>query len=149
MAKLLFKYSYKSSIDIKAKKEIVWHVLTELSKYPEWNTFTPEVDTQWQLNEKVVLTVKMNPNKKPIQQIEYLLSYAPTDQLSWGMNWGIFLKAERVQRLTRVDGDETNYFTEDVISGLLSPMVNLIYGKSIQRGFDQVAKGLKRHCENQ
>lgn len=142
-----FRYSYRAHVYIECEHEDIWNALTDLDNYHLWNSFTPKVETNWILGEKVVLTVQMKKGKKPIKQIEYLTRYTPIDELAWGMNWGIFLKAERVQQISiDVDG-KSSYFTEDIIEGILSPIVHQLYGKSIQAGFDALAKSLKKYIE--
>jgi hypothetical protein len=120
--------------------------LTDLNSYHLWNPFTPKVKTTWKIGDPVYLTVQMKKGK-PIQQKEYLSRFHPENEFAWGMKWGLFLKAERVQKLIDHDHDKTIYFTEDVIEGPLSPIVNMIYGKSIQQGFDALAQGLKKQME--
>lgn len=142
-----FRYSYKAEVEINTKKELVWTVLTDLDKYHEWNPFTPKVQTSWEIGEPVNLTVQMTKGRSPVLQKEYMSRFSSAGEFAWGMNWSIFLKAERVQRLIDTEPEKTLYFTEDVISGLLSPLVHLIYGKSIQNGFNALAIGLKRHME--
>jgi len=143
-----FKYSYKTSALIVGEKEIIWQVLTDLDSYHLWNPFTPKVETSWAIGEKVILTVQMKKGKKSIMQTEILYLLNPPDELAWGMNWGLLLQAERIQRLTTHTNGNTQYFTEDIIKGLLSPVVHLMYGKSIQKGFNSVAESLKKYIEN-
>lgn len=142
-----FRYSYSALIHIDCEHEDIWNALTDLDNYHLWNPFTPKVETNWQIGEKVVLTVQMKKGKKPIKQIEYLTRYSPNDELAWGMNWSIFLQAERVQQMTLDLNGKMRYFTEDIIEGILSPVVHLLYGKSIQVGFDALAKSLKEYIE--
>ena len=142
----LFRYRYNSTVTIERSRNDVWDALTDLDGYQLWNPFTPKVKTSWQIGDPVYLTVQMKKGK-PIQQKEYLSRFHPKDELAWGMSWGILLKAERVQRLSDLGHEETIYFTEDVIEGPLSPIVHLIYGKSIQNGFNALAKGLKAYLE--
>ena len=143
----LFKYSYKAEIEIEAKPEAIWKALKDLQSYHLWNPFTPKIETDWKLGSKVLLTVNMKKGSKAIIQTEYLTRLDPPYEFAWGMNWGFLLKAERVQKLVRSSDGKTKYFTEDIIHGLLSPIVHLIYGKSIQNGFEQVADSLKKYVE--
>ena len=142
-----FKYKYKAEIEINASPEFIWEVLKDHPNYHLWNPFTPNLETDWKIGGKVVLTVNMKKGRKPILQTEYLSLLNPPIELAWGMNWGIFLKAERIQRLIPMQSGTTRYFTEDIIEGMLSPVVHLMYGKSIQNGFNQVAQSLKRYVE--
>jgi hypothetical protein len=143
-----FRYSYHTELVIPAAKETIWNVLTDLESYQKWNPFTPKIDTNWEIDQPVILTVQMKKGKNPILQKEYLRLYEPPNTMSWGMNWGLFLKAERIQQLTSVSENKTIYYTEDVITGILAPLVHLLYGYSVQRGFEQVGLSLKKYIEN-
>lgn len=144
----LFRYSYKAEVEINADLKTVWDTLIRTDDYQEWNSFTPKVETNWEVGTTLNLTVRMDPKEKPIMQKEVLRKFKLYREIAWGVNWGIFLRAERIQHISeRADGSVT-YFTEDVIWGVLSPIVDAIYGKNIQRGFKDVARGLKAYCEN-
>lgn len=143
----LFKKSYTASSVIDVDQQILWDILINQEEYNLWNPFTPKIETDWKIGSKVKLTVNMKPGKSPIIQTENLVKLNPSNELAWGMNWGVFLHAERIQRLTKVSDGSTEYFTEDVISGLLCPIVHLMYGKYIQKGFEGIAISLKKHAE--
>lgn len=143
----IFRYSYKSEAVINAPKGAIWQVLTNCDNYPEWNPFTVKIETDWQLGHKIHLHVKFKPSSAPSVRTEYISVFQPEDELGWNLNWGIFLKAERIQRLSEIVEDKTYYFNEDVIEGPLSPLVHLIYGNLIQKGFEAVAESLKKYME--
>lgn len=144
----LFEKRYKASSIIVADQQTIWNILVNQKEYHLWNPFTPKIETDWEIGNKVKLTVNMKPGNAPILQIEYLARLNPPIVLAWGMNWRGFLKAERIQRLTKLSDGKTMYFTEDVISGILCPVVHYMYGKYIQKGFEQVAISLKKYAEN-
>lgn len=145
----LFRYSYKSEAEINAPKRDVWQVLTDGHAYPEWNPFTVKIETDWQIGHKIHLHVKFKPASAPSVRTEYISVFKPEDELGWSLDWGILLKAERTQRITEMDKGKTYYFNEDVIEGPLSPLVHLIYGKLIQKGFEAVAASLKKYMEKE
>lgn len=142
-----FRYSYRAQIYIDCKHEDIWYALTDLENYHIWNPFTPKIETNWKIREPVLLTVQMKKGRNSIKQTEYLSRLNPPDEVAWGMKWSIFLKAERVQRLSSDENGDTLYFTEDIIEGMLSPIVHLMYGKSIQKGFEALAKSLKKYMD--
>ena len=144
---MLFEKRYKASVVIDADLQEIWDVLVNQNEYHAWNPFTPKIETDWKIGSKVRLTVRMKPGKSPILQTEYLTKLNPPNELAWGMDWGGFLKAERIQRLTSLPDGKIQYFTEDCISGILCPIVDLIYGKYIQLGFESVASSLKNYAE--
>ncbi len=142
----MFHRQYRASIDIQAPKTVVWDVLTDTSNYELWNTFTEKVELNWQVGSPVKMHVRMNPDRKPIVQTEYLRQYEEGETISWGMNWWPLLKAERTQTLTFGENG-CRYESVDIIKGPLTPLVHAIYGKPIQSGFERVCEGLKGYSE--
>ena len=134
-------------INIKARPSQVWDTLTDLDEYSTWNPFTTRVETDWQTGSRVILTVQMHENSKPIRQVEYITRFVPGRELAWGMDWGIWLKAERTQQVIEDSPGSVRYKTEDRIHGLLCPLVHLLYGRSIQAGFEKMAVSLKKYIE--
>jgi len=143
----LFSKKYQAQIEIHSTVDRLWGVLMDLDQYGSWNPFTIQVETDWQPGSRVLLIVQMRENRKPIRQVEYLTRLNPKQELAWGMNWGIWLKAERTQRIVRVSSTTVRYETEDRLRGLLCPLVHLLYGRHIQNGFEKMAAALKNHIE--
>jgi hypothetical protein len=142
------RYSYKSEIIINSATEEIWQVLTDLESYAKWNPFTVKVRSEWIPGKPVHLTVKMKPNRRPITQTEYLSRIQQPEILAWGFSYGWILKAMRTQQLIRIHETQTQYVNEDIIEGLLSPIVHAIYGKWIQKGFDEISVALKNYMKN-
>ena len=139
-----------STIDIDAPAERVWAILADLSRYGEWNPFTPRIDASLVIGEPVVLHVAMKPGKPLIVQREVCSANDPAKwELGWGLQMGpaFVLRANRIQRLTRIGPDRTRYYTSDTFAGLLVPIVMGLYRADIQRGFDGAARGLKERAE--
>jgi hypothetical protein len=139
----------ESSVEIHAPIDTVWGVLIDLDNYHAWNRFTPKVETTLEVGSPVLLHVQMTP-KKMIQQKEWVQAVFPPSELSWGMTMGhpIFLTATRSQTLTALDGQTTRYETVDKMSGILVPLVRLLYGKYIKHGFDALVEGLRIRAES-
>ena len=142
-----FSKKYSATVLIHASPGEVWEALTDLDKYGSWNPFTIRVETDWQIGRRVILTVQMRANRKPIRQIERLSRFVPGHEIVWGMDWGIWLQAERIQRITKTSPGLVRYETEDRIHGLLSPLVHFLYGRYIQGGFEAMAYSLKKYIE--
>lgn len=142
----MFHRQYHAGIDIQAPRSAVWDVLMDTSSYALWNTFTEKVALDWKVGSPVKMHVRMNPDRKPVLQTEYLRQYEAGETISWGMNWWPLLKAERIQTLTATENG-CRYETIDIIRGPLTPIVNALYGKLIQSGFDRVCAGLKKYAE--
>ena len=142
-------FAVASSIDIHASVDTVWRILVDLDNYHTWNRFTPKVETTLEVGSPVLLHVQMTP-KKMLLQKEWVREVTPRRELSWGMTMGhpFFLAAARSQTLTPLDEHTTRYQTVDKMSGILVPLVRLLYGKKIKRGFDALAEGLRVRAES-
>lgn len=134
-------------VTIEAPVETVWRVLTDFDRYGEWNPFTPSVKAKLEIGAQVDMRVRMGPYRLP--QTEIICAIEPPTFLAWrtviGASW--LLSAVRSQRLDDL-GDETcRYTTSDEFRGLLMPLVILCTGGFVRRGFNAVARALKRRAE--
>ena len=130
-------------IDIEAPAQRVWDILLDVEKYGEWNPFTPRVDTNFEVGSPVVLHVNMGPVK--LKQPELIQAVEPPRLLAWGMTMGahFLLFTRREQRLQALSETSCRYETSDSFSGLLTPLIMLLCGRLIRRGFNDVARALK------
>lgn len=138
-----------ASVEIGAPRARVWSILVDLSRYPEWNPFTPRVEASLKIGEPVILHVAMKPGKPTMRQPEVMTSYVEGEELGWGTTMGhrALLHANRTQRLVDLGGGRTRYDTVDRFEGALVPLVMALYGRHVQRGFDETAAALKKRAE--
>ena len=141
-------YTIRSDpVTIEAPVATVWRVLTRFERYGEWNPFTPHVKAELAMGARVDMRVAMGPFR--LKQTEIICALEPPTRLAWrttiGARW--LLHAVREQRL-EVRGDGTcRYATADEFRGVLMPLVILLTGSFVRRGFDAVADALKRRAE--
>ncbi|KIG19035.1 hypothetical protein DB30_05939 [Enhygromyxa salina] len=140
---------FSTRVDIAASAERVWKILADLEGYSAWNPFTPRIETTFVVGDPIVLHVSFD-GAKPRRQVEILRSWAPGEQLCWGMTIGPawLFRAERVQRVEVLGDQRCRYVSEDAFAGALSPVVELLYGGKVQRGFDALGAALKRRAES-
>lgn len=138
-----------ATIDIDAPRERVWSILVDIPRYAEWNPFTPRIETTLKIGEPVILHVQMKPGQATMRQPEVMTSYVEGEELGWGttMMHRTVLHANRTQRLTDLGGGRTRYVSVDRFQGAIVPIVMALYGKHVQRGFDETAAALKRRAE--
>ena len=139
---------YRGEAWIDAPPEAVWAVLVDLDAYPSWNPFTPRVRSTLEVGDPVELTVRLPPWGTR-RQVERIRRREAPWALDWGSDFllgGALVRALRTQRLEPVDGG-TRYVTEDVIEGPLAPLVGLLFGRALERGFGAVPGALRREVE--
>ena len=145
----VFACEVSACTEIAAPIDAVWKVLTDFDQYSEWNPFTPKVETDFEIGSPVTLYVDM-PGKSRMVRTEWVNLVEPEQTICWGMHMGasIVFCANRWQTLRTLDNGDTEYVTEDRMSGLLAPLVMRLYGKPMQIGFQSVADSLKHWIES-
>ncbi len=138
----------RAEIDIEAPIERVWQILRDFDRYPEWNAFTPRVETSLEIGDPIHLHVRLL-GERLMHRVEIVTRNQPYT-LGWEMQMltPSVLYAHRVQVLTPIDEGLTHYMTEDVFSGLLRPVVLGLLGTAMERGFRDCAMGLKKAAES-
>ena len=134
-------------VTIEAPVETVWRVLTDFDRYGEWNPFTPNVKAELEIGARVDMRVAMGGYR--LKQTEIICAVEPPTRLAWrtviGARW--LLHAVREQRLEVLSDATCCYTTSDEFKGVLMPLVILLSGGFVRRGFNALALALKRRAE--
>ncbi len=140
----------RSEIEIDAPPEPVFDILTDLARYPEWNPFTPQIDSTLEPGAAVRMRVRLRGDDKLMTQVEYVTANERPHKLCWGADIPLrfLIRADRCQRLERLPGGRTRYICTDDFSGWLTPVVMRFFGPAVQRGFDDCATALKKRAES-
>ena len=144
----MFRHTVCSdSVDIEAPVRQVWEILADVERYGEWNPFTTRVDTSLEVGSSVDLYVSLGPFR--LKQPESIQDVVPPSLLAWGTTMGArwLLKTRREQRLESLGDTRCRYTTTDAFAGVLTPVVVLLFGGLIRRGFNAMALALKERAE--
>lgn len=135
-------------VNIDAPQQLVWDILRDIRRYPEWNPFTERVITDFKPGSPIELHVHLPGRGRSVQR-EFITHLEPPSVMGWGMNilHDRLLKARRLQTIEKLAPDRCCYHTEDHITGLLCPLVRLLYLKSMTAGFNAMAHALKHRAE--
>jgi hypothetical protein len=139
---------YRAEAEIAAPPALVWDVLMDLESYPLWNPYTIAMESTLRVGDPMVMAVKMN-ELLTLEQIEHIRVLEAGHKVCWGIETTTpeLNSGERCQWLEALPDGGTRYVTEDLIEGLLNPVVLGLFDTDLQRGFDGVARGLKGRAE--
>lgn len=136
-------------VEIDAPQSLVWDVLVDYGRYPEWNPYTVRVDTSLEVGADVVLhlpdpaspgsTFTTTEVMRVIDAPRHL-QYDTADNLP-----GIF--AVRDQWVEDLGDGRSSYRTTDVFSGEFAQVAYDLQGAWVKAGFDAVAHALKARAE--
>jgi hypothetical protein len=130
---------------IRATPERVWALLTNLERWPTWNTTVTGVEGEIAVGRKVTVRVKIAPGQDfPVK----VAALEPLHRMVWrgGMPLGFLFKGERTYLLTPRGGGEVDFSMEEVFDGLLSGIITRSI-PDLQPAFDEFAACLKAEAE--
>ena len=144
----MFAFAVESEpVVIGAPAELVWETLLDADRYEAWNPFTTRIATDFEPGSPIRMRVVLGPLK--LNLTEYVQEVEPPRRLAWGTDFGnrSLLTAKRTQFITPIDATSCSYHTTDTMSGLIAPLVRLLFAKLVLRGFDDTGRALKRRAE--
>ncbi|HLJ63919.1 MAG TPA: SRPBCC domain-containing protein [Stellaceae bacterium] len=136
--------NFAAAIEIRARPETVWNLLTEAQGYPQWNSTVDKVEGRIALGEKITVHAKIAPGRAfPVKVTEFV----PSERMVWsgGMPLGLF-KGDRRFTLTLTSPGVTWFTMQEGFSGLLAPLITRSI-PDLQPAFDAFAADLKRRAE--
>jgi hypothetical protein len=136
--------SFRTSTLIRSTPDTIWSILTDASRWSEWNTTVSKIDGKIAPGEKITVYAKVNPGRAfPLKVSEFI----PGKKMVWagGMPLGLF-KGERTYTLTPRSDGQVEFDMREEFSGLMAPLIT----KSIpdlQPSFEEFALALKQRAE--
>lgn len=137
----------EKTLDIQAPPAVVWEVLTDFSKYPEWNPFVVECRSTLRPGEAMDMRVKLvGP---PQRQVEWMNEHVPGKRFAYNMK-PFPLGAVRSLRSHDVEAlgaDRTRYRSYFRLDGWMMPLVRGLFGAAIERGMRGMWEGVQSRSE--
>jgi hypothetical protein len=133
--------------DIEAPPAVVWEVLTDLARYPDWNPFVVECRSTLIPGEPIDLFVKLRT--RPQHQREWVTENVAGKRLSYGMKpfpLGA-LWSRRSHEIEELGSERTRYRSHMQLSGWLMPLVRALFGANLERGFAEMSAAVRTRSE--
>ena len=133
-------------LTIKAPREFVWGILTDLPSYRLWNTLSPRVESTLRLGELVRLWVSDTGITGTNDIFEHrLLVFEPSEHIVWGYERGeVKTRRDQYLGLTR---EGCVYSTSDTFYGPLADSMMDQMGEAILNSFNRLAHSLRDFSE--
>lgn len=135
--------SFETSTSIQASPEAVWEVLTDASKWTQWNPTVERIEGTIAPGRKVTVHTRLSPGRAfPV----VVSRFEPPSRMVWtgGMPLGLF-KGERTY-VVEPQGRGVVFSMRETFSGLMAPLITRSI-PDMQPAFDEFAAALKRRCE--
>lgn len=138
------------TVQINAPASLVWEILVDLGRYPEWNPYTVKVESTLEMGAPVNLFLP-DPTRpgELIHVIEHLAAFDAPKQLSWELSPSEKSPdaARRDQYIEATGPASCAYYSTDQFLGPTAATVMAQHGPWVRQGFDAVAHSLKARAE--
>ena len=138
----------RDKLEIEAPVALVWDVIADLPRYPEWNPFVVRARSSLEVGEPIVMHVRLIPLFAQPQR-ETILECLPQQRLCYGVT-GVPLNALHSLRYheLRPEGSErTHYCSHFELNGWLAPFTQALLGRLLKHRFAAATKALKERAE--
>lgn len=138
------------TVEIDAPALVVWSVLVDYPRYPDWNPFTVRAESTLEIGSRIDLYLpdparpgETIMNREYIREVDapHYLRYDTAEEIP-GMH------AVREQWVTDLGGGRSSYRTTDLFSGEIAEWVHDRQGAWVKAGFDSVCTALKARAES-
>lgn len=136
------------TLDINAPAEVVWEVISDLARYPEWNPFCLECRSTLQPGDPIDMTVKLMA--KPQQQREWMISCEPGTGFSYRMKpvpLGA-LSSQRSHTIVATGAATARYRSYFHLQGWMKVVVLGLFRGKLEQGFAGMTDAIKARAES-
>jgi hypothetical protein len=135
------------SRDIAAPAAVVWKVITDLDAYGEWNPFVVRCRSTLEPGQPIQMWVRLLPFVQ--YQAETVFEHVPLDHLCYGVapaRWNP-MRSRRCHEIREAGAATTRYRSYFELSGAGEPIVRLLLGARLQKGFRAMTDALQKRAE--
>ena len=133
---------------VDAPAEVVWRVICDLERYPEWNPFVVSCESTLAVGDPIAMRVRVLPFLAQPQR-EWILEHEPDRRLCYGISSLPFgaLASRRCHEVGSEGEARALYRSSFRLSGWLAPLVALLLGRRLRAGFGAMSAALCDRAE--
>ena len=142
--KSTFRMEYSAGVNVKAKPEQVWAIMTNASDFPRWNSTVKSMEGKIGMGQVVKLVATIAPSRSFNLKV---IEFVPEKRMVWTdeKTNPMFMGVRTYTLNPKADGS-TDFTMSEVYTGLMLPM---IAGSlpDFRPTFEQYLSDLKREAE--
>lgn len=137
----------RTEIEIAAPPAVVWQVLTDFSRYGEWNPFLASVEGSLSVGSELQIVVSP-PETREYHIVAKVVACEAERELRWRGNWGadFLFRGEHFFRLVPLEHGHTRFVHGEDFAGILVRWLGRRL-TLVARGFVFMNQALKRQVE--
>ena len=138
----------RTEIEIEASAERVWQLITDFSRFPQWNPFMRRVAGEPRMGAR--LEVYLQPSgARGMTFRPTVLNAEPKRELRWIGHLvmpGLF-DGEHILAIESLSANRVRFVQREIFTGLLVPLLARMLDIDTRRGFEEMNQALKARAE--
>jgi hypothetical protein len=133
---------------VDAPPEVVWAVICDLARYPEWNPFVVSCASTLAVGDPISMRVRLFGRFAQPQR-EQILEHERGRRLCYGLPPSRLgaLESRRSHEVTSAGGVRARYCSHFELSGWLAPLVECLLARRLRVGFGAMSRALVARAE--
>ena len=140
--KSTFRMEYAAGINIHAKPERIWALMTNAGDFPRWNSTVKSIEGKIALGQTIQLVAVIAPER--VFKLN-VIEFAPEKRMVWSDGNAMFKGVRTYTVNTKTDGS-TDFTMSEVYTGLMLPMIAGSLPDFVPT-FEQYVSDLKKEAE--
>ena len=132
-------------IGIPVPPDILWEILSDIPRWPEWTTIYPEAKGVVGYGEKLKLTLNL-PNQKPVNLEPRIFDWAPNEAIQWKLPLYGFGRATRYLEIEILSETGCIFSNGEILEGFATRWVQPSTRRSMRAGFTALGEAMERRA---
>lgn len=137
-----FRQSCAIRCDVRASRDAIWALLTNVASYPKWNSTVMSLEGEIRPGERLKLRVTLDPKRTFSPKVTKL----DESEMVWTDGFAPMFRGVRTFTLTPKADGVTEFAMEEVFSGAMLPLIKSSL-PDFGAAFEAFARDLKRAAE--
>ena len=130
-------------IGMQASAEAIWAVLSDLSRWSEWNPLYPRAEGALRIGERLDLDLAL-PGRSRRRIRPTIVDWVPNEQIHWKLSmFGGLMRTVRYFEIEQLAPGSCIFSNGELFDGALGPLVARRMRKTIRAGFASLGEALK------
>jgi len=133
-------------VGIPVPPDLLWEILADVPRWPEWTTIYPEAKGVIGFGEKLTLTLTL-PNQKPLAIEPRVFDWAPNEAIHWKLPlFGGLGRAIRYLEIETLSGTGCIFSNGEILSGFAVRWVSPAMRRSMKAGFTALGEAMEQRA---
>ena len=141
---MTIKIEHRVGIPVPA--DILWEILSDVPRWPEWTTIYPQAKGVIGFGEKLTLTLAL-PNQKPLAIEPRIVDWAPNEAIHWKLPlYGGFGRAIHYLEIEILSDNGCIFSNGEILEGFAVRWVQPAMRRSMKAGFTALGEAMEKRA---